>query len=73
MAVPRVIRTVVGVTIVVGLVIAAGADGWDAAEIVGALLFMGERFAGQPALLNQCREKGIKHLEAREAARQAAK
>ncbi len=56
-----------------GLTIAANADAWDPAEIVGALLFMGERFAGQPALLNQCREKGIKHLEAREAARQAAK
>jgi hypothetical protein len=60
-----------------GLVIAAEVDAWDPSEIVGALLFMADRFRGQPPLLEQCREKGIKHMEAREeaqkAARQAAK
>ena len=60
-----------------GLVIAASAEDWNPGEIVGALLFMADRFRGQPPLLEQCREKGIKHMEAREeaqkAARQAAK
>lgn len=56
-----------------GLVIAAEVDGWDPAEIVGALLFMADRFRGQPPLLEQCRAKGIKHMEAREKAQEAAR
>ena len=56
-----------------GLTIAAGADEWDPAEIVGALLLVGEKMGTHESLRGQLREKGISHLEAREAARQAAK
>lgn len=48
-----------------GLLIAAGADGWDPAELVGGLLVVGEKLAGNPALREQLRAKGIAHLEAR--------
>ncbi len=50
-----------------GLVIAAGADDWNPAEIVGALLAIGERLKGQPEGREQLREKGINHLAEREA------
>ncbi|KLD76245.1 conjugal transfer protein TraD [Xanthomonas hyacinthi] len=56
-----------------GLVIASDADGWDPAEIVGALLFMAERMSGQPGLLEQCRRKGMQHLAAREAMREKSR
>jgi len=56
-----------------GLTIAADADEWDPAEIVGALLLVAEQFPQRPALREQLRQKGIAHLEAREAARKAAK
>lgn len=56
-----------------GLVIAAEVDGWDPAEIVGALLVIGEQLAAHPEKRAALREKGIRHLDAREAARQAAK
>lgn len=56
-----------------GLTIAAGADWWDPAEIVGALLVMAEHLAKEPAKREVLRQKGIEHLEAREAARRAAK
>ncbi|MGB3840402.1 MAG: conjugal transfer protein TraD [Rhodanobacter sp.] len=52
-----------------GLIIAAGADGWDEAEIVGGLLVMAERVAERPGLRDALREKGLQHLEARKAAR----
>jgi len=55
-----------------GLTIAAGVDEWDPAEIVGALLLIGEQLAQQPARREHIRQKGIEHLEAREAARKAA-
>jgi cell fate regulator YaaT (PSP1 superfamily) len=51
-----------------GLVIAAGADDWDAAEIVGALLVIGERMATNPQAREQLRQKGVAHLEQRAAA-----
>lgn len=53
-----------------GLTIAAGVDGWDEAEIVGALLVIADRVAERPDLRGQLREKGIQHLEARKATRQ---
>ena len=56
-----------------GLTIAAGADGWDPAEIVSALLLVNEQLAQQPERRDRLRQKGIEHLEAREAARKAAK
>jgi len=56
-----------------GLTIAAEADGWDPAEIVGALLVIGERMATHPNVRGQLREKGIQHLEARAAAREGAR
>ena len=56
-----------------GLTIAAGADGWDPAEIVGALLVVSEQLAQQPERRAHLRKKGIEHLDAREAARKAAK
>ena len=56
-----------------GLVIAASADEWDPAEIVGALLVMAEHLAREPNKQEALRQKGIEHLEAREAARKAAK
>lgn len=52
-----------------GLTIAAEADRWDPAEIVGALLVISERLATHPTLRSQLREKGIAHLEARAIAR----
>jgi len=54
-----------------GLVIAAGADAWDEAEIVGALLIVGDRLASQPGLRDQLRNKGIEHLQQRRNAREA--
>ena len=52
-----------------GLVIAAGADVWDEAVIVAALLVVSERLAAQPALREQLRAKGIEHLQQRQVAR----
>lgn len=54
-----------------GLTIAAGADGWDAAEIVGALLAIADRFASHPEIRSQLKARGISHLEQRAAAREA--
>lgn len=50
-----------------GLVIAANADAWNAAEVVGALLLAGQMFTGTDgeARRNAMRERGIAHLEAR--------
>lgn len=56
-----------------GLVIAAGADEWDEAEIVGALLAVSEQLVQQPQSRDRLRKKGLDHLEARAAARQEAK
>ncbi len=56
-----------------GLTIAAGADDWDPAEIVGALLMIGEKMVQHGTLRGQLRERGIVHLEARAAARQAGR
>ncbi|CAE6745090.1 MULTISPECIES: conjugal transfer protein TraD [Xanthomonas] len=56
-----------------GLVIAAGADGWDEAEIVGALLVIAGQLEREPQKRNQLREHGLKHLEERAAAREAAR
>ena len=56
-----------------GLVIAAGADGWDEAEIVGALLVIAGQLEREPQRRDTLRERGIKHLEARAAAREAAR
>lgn len=52
-----------------GLTIAAGADNWDEAEIVGGLLVIADKLLERPELRAQLREKGIAHLEARKAAR----
>lgn len=52
-----------------GLVIAAGADGWDEAEIVGALLAIQARLESHPQVREQLRRMGLDHLEARERAR----
>ncbi len=54
-----------------GLTIAAGVDEWDPAEIVGALLVMADHLAREPNKREALRQKGIEHLEAREAARRA--
>jgi hypothetical protein len=56
-----------------GLVIAAGVDEWNEAEIVGALLAVSEQLAQQPQGRDRLRRKGLDLLEAREAARKAAK
>jgi len=56
-----------------GLTIAANADAWDPAEIVGALLLVSEKMGAHATLRQQLRERGIKHLEARAAAREAAR
>ncbi|WP_242879254.1 conjugal transfer protein TraD [Stenotrophomonas maltophilia] len=56
-----------------GLVIAAEVDGWDPAEIVGALLVVNEQLAQLPERRAHLRKKGIEHLDAREAARKAAR
>lgn len=56
-----------------GLVIAAGVDEWNEAEIVGALLAVSEQLAQQPQGRDRLRRKGLDHLEAREAAREAAR
>ncbi|WP_295558135.1 conjugal transfer protein TraD [uncultured Stenotrophomonas sp.] len=55
-----------------GLIIAAGTDEWDPAEIVGSLLLVNEQLAQHPGRREQLRQKGILHLEEREAARTAA-
>ena len=54
-----------------GLVIAAGVDGWDEAEIVGGLLALADSLASHPDRAASLRERGIQHMEAREAARKA--
>lgn len=54
-----------------GLVIAAGVDEWDPAEIVGALLAVDQMLAEHPDRRKKLRESGIQHLEARKAAREA--
>lgn len=56
-----------------GLIIAAGADEWDPAEIVGALLLVNEQLAQHLGRREQLRQKGIQHLEERVAARAAAR
>jgi len=56
-----------------GLVIAAGVDEWNEAEIVGALLAVSEQLAQQPQSRDRLRRKGLDHLEARAASRKAAK
>ena len=56
-----------------GLVIAAGADEWDEAEIVGALLAVSEQLVQQPQSRERLRKKGLDHLEARAAIRKDAK
>lgn len=56
-----------------GLVIAASADDWNPAEIVGALLVVSEQLAQQPDRRAHLRKRGIEHLEAREAARKRAR
>lgn len=55
-----------------GLVIAAAADEWDPAEIVGALLAVAEQLTPEQRR-DRLRKKGLDHLEARDAARKAAK
>jgi hypothetical protein len=52
-----------------GLVIAAGVDQWNEAEIVGALLYMADKFAALPDGIPALRERGIQHLAEREATR----
>lgn len=56
-----------------GLTIAAGADNWDSAEIVGALLVIATQLEREPQKREALRERGIKHLEERAAAREAAR
>ncbi len=56
-----------------GLTIAAGADNWDPAEIVGALLVIATQLEREPQKREALRERGIKHLEERAAAREAAR
>lgn len=56
-----------------GLTIAAGVDKWDPAEIVGGLLVVADQLARDPSKREALRQKGIEHLEARQAARKAAK
>ncbi|HDS1311574.1 TPA: conjugal transfer protein TraD [Stenotrophomonas maltophilia] len=56
-----------------GLVIAAGVDEWNEAEIVGALLAVSEQLAHQPQGRDRLRKKGLDHLEARAVSRKAAK
>ena len=50
-----------------GLVIAAGVDAWDPAEIVGALLAVAQR--DTPEVRATLREAGIARLQARASAR----
>lgn len=54
-----------------GLVIAAGCVDWNPAEVVGALLTCQQ--TANAALRAVWRERGIKHLSEREAARNAAR
>lgn len=56
-----------------GLVIAAGADEWNPAEVVGALLVVREKVEASPKLREQLRQRGIEHLQRREASRRAVK
>jgi len=56
-----------------GLTIAAGAGDWDPAEIVGVLLLVSEKMGMHASLRQQLRERGIRHLEARAAAREGAR
>ncbi|HHA2882196.1 conjugal transfer protein TraD [Stenotrophomonas maltophilia] len=56
-----------------GLTIAAGADNWDPAEIVGALLVIANQLEREPHKREALRERGIKHLEERAAAREAGR
>lgn len=53
-----------------GLVIAAGVDGWDEGQIVGALLAAA---AQPPETLAKFKDRGITHLVEREAQRKARK
>ncbi|HET9818906.1 MAG TPA: conjugal transfer protein TraD [Rhodanobacteraceae bacterium] len=54
-----------------GLVIAAGVDGWNEAEIVGALLSADASLSGpdRDARRHALRQQGIAHLERRKVAR----
>lgn len=54
-----------------GLVIVAGVDDWNEAEIVGALLMASQRLQGENAetFRTRFREAGFAHMEARKAKR----
>lgn len=52
-----------------GLVIAAGVDEWNPAEIVAGLLYVRDGFIAKPELRDTFREKGIAYLQAREQER----
>ena len=56
-----------------GLVIVAGVEEWNEAEIVGALLAVAENFEQHPERRPIFRERGISHMDAREAERKAAR
>jgi hypothetical protein len=56
-----------------GLVIASGVDGWNEAEIVGALLHMAGHLHAKPEDRATLRDRGINHLEARAANRKEKK
>src|SRR5690606_35329092 len=56
-----------------GLVIEAGVEDWNEAEIVGALLFVGKKLDAEPDKRGLLREAGIQHLTEREAMRKAAR
>jgi len=52
-----------------GVVIAAGADGLDPAELCGWLLLVMSQRAGKPDASPAMRERGLRHFAEREAAR----
>lgn len=53
-----------------GLVIAAGVDQWDEAEICAALLHSAAYAQQRPEILERWRAQGIAHLEERKALRE---
>lgn len=56
-----------------GLIIAAGADSMDEATLCGCLLEVLQNIRDRPDAAEQMRQRGMRHLEAREAARLAAR
>lgn len=54
-----------------GVVIAAGADDLDPAELCGWLLAVVKQRASQPGQADTMKEHGLRHFEAREATREA--